>query len=187
MSIATSLQALQKAKTDIANAITQMDGVVSSGDGFADFAACIGTIPQGSTAPVNFEIHRVNVPTTLTGSGKDLLTGSQFIKDHINDEGFAVTIINVTPLPWGTAGVCFAYRGNRPICVKASSGGYYYGVKTYSGGSSVGNQSSGNPFPTAEWNGHPNADSTGRLYVNCNSTNGAYPAGDYLIVLAVVE
>ena len=185
MSIATSLQALQKAKTDIATAITQMDGVVGNGDGFADFAACIETIPQGS--PVSVEIHRITIQTALTGTGKNLLTGSQFIKDHYGDIGFTVAVINVTPLTWGTAGVGFAYRGNRPMLAKASSGGYYYGTKAYSSGSAVGFQATGADFSTAEWNGHLNVDSTGRLYVNCNTTNGAYQAGEYIIMLAVIE
>ena len=187
MSIATSLQALQKAKTDIANAITQMDGVVGSGDGFADFAACIGTIPQGSTAPVNFEIHRVNVPTTLTGSGKDLLTGSQFIKDHLNDEGFMVLIVRASYVPTGTAGVGIVYRGNRPLIEKIGGGGYYYGVKHQTNGTTAGTQLTSAKFPTAEWNGFHNVDSTGRLYVNCNTTSGVFLAGDYLIMLAVME
>ena len=190
MSIATALQALQTAKANIASAITQRGGTVNSGDGFADFAACIGTIPQGSSepsAPTNFEIHQVKISTNLTGSGQTLLSGVQFIKDHINDAGFMVMIIPIALLATGTAGVGFAYRGNRPICEKIGGGGYYYGVKTGSSGSSVSNQNSGNPLKTAEWNGFPSVDSTGRLYVNCNTTSGAYPAGDYLVMLAVLE
>lgn len=48
MSIATSLAALQQAKTDIAAAITNKGGTVNTGDGFADFAADIATISAGS-------------------------------------------------------------------------------------------------------------------------------------------
>lgn len=190
MTIATALQALQQAKTNIASAITQRGGTVNSGDGFSDFAACVATIPQGSSAPstpVNFEVHKVKVSTKLTGSGQTLLSGVQFIKDHFNDPGFMVIIMPVTTLPTGTAGVGFAQRGNRPICEKIGGGGYYYGVKTGSNGTSVSNQNSGNPLTTAEWNGFPSVDSTGRFYVNCNTTSGSYPAGDYLIMLAVME
>lgn len=190
MSIATALQALQKARTDIANAITQRNGTVNSGDGFVDFAACIATIPQGSSEPItpsNFEIHKVTVSSALTGSGKTLLSGVQFIKDHINDDGFMVIIVPITAVPTGTSGVGFAYRGNRPMCEKIGGGGYYYGIKTGSNGTSITNQNSGNPLTTAEWNGFPSVESNGRLYVNCNTTSGAYPAGDYLVMLAVLE
>lgn len=47
MSIATQISALQQDKTDIATAITNKGGTVSSGDGFDDFAADIATIPSG--------------------------------------------------------------------------------------------------------------------------------------------
>lgn len=49
MSIATSLTALQIAKTNIANAITDKGGTVASGDGFLDFASDIATIPTSSS------------------------------------------------------------------------------------------------------------------------------------------
>lgn len=193
MSIATALQALQQAKTNIASAITQRGGTVNSGDGFSDFAACIATIPQGSTepsepvipsVPVNFEVHRVTVSTTLTGSNKTLLSNVQFIKDHMNDEGFAVIIINVTPIPYGTSGVGFVYRGNRPICGRSS--GYYYGAKVYGSGTSQGAQLTSNPFSATEWNGFPGVTATGNLFVNCNTTTGAYIPGEYLVMLAVI-
>lgn len=48
MSIATSLAALQQAKTDIASAITNKGGTVNTGDGFADFAAAVTAIPAGT-------------------------------------------------------------------------------------------------------------------------------------------
>lgn len=51
MSISSSLTALQAAKTNIAAAITAKGGTVNEGDGFADFAADIGTISGGGTMP----------------------------------------------------------------------------------------------------------------------------------------
>ena len=47
MSIASSLEALAQAKTDIANAITQQGGTVGADDGMTSFAADILTIPTG--------------------------------------------------------------------------------------------------------------------------------------------
>ena len=47
MSIATSLQRLQAAKTAITNAIIAKGGTVTQGDGYEDFPSDIATIPQG--------------------------------------------------------------------------------------------------------------------------------------------
>lgn len=49
--IAQSITALATAKSNIATAITNKGGTVNSGDGFADFAADIGTIPTGMSLP----------------------------------------------------------------------------------------------------------------------------------------
>ena len=56
MSISTSLAALKTAKTDIANAITAKGGTVNAGDGFADFAADVGTIPEGGGGSLDARI-----------------------------------------------------------------------------------------------------------------------------------
>jgi len=48
MSIADKITRLSTAKTNIANAITNKGGTVTSGDGFEDFATDIGTIPTSS-------------------------------------------------------------------------------------------------------------------------------------------
>ena len=47
MSIATNLQRLVTAKSDIADAITAKGGTVNQGDGFEEFPADIATIPEG--------------------------------------------------------------------------------------------------------------------------------------------
>ncbi|HMM05261.1 MAG TPA: hypothetical protein PKD52_01090 [Clostridiales bacterium] len=49
--IAQSLTALSTAKSNIAAAITNKGGTVQSGDGFADFAAAIATLPTGLPLP----------------------------------------------------------------------------------------------------------------------------------------
>ena len=48
MTIAQSLVALQNAKTDMANAITDKGVTLNEGDGFADFAAAIRSIKPPS-------------------------------------------------------------------------------------------------------------------------------------------
>lgn len=193
MSIAKALQALQTAKTDIANAIVAKNGVVNSGDGFSDFAACIGTIPQGSSepsdpvepTPSNFELHKITLSAALTASNSVLMTGVQFIKDHINDTGFTVAIIALTPPALTDKGIGFVQRGNRPLTEK--SGGYYYGAKLYTNGSSSINQLTATKLTSVEWNGFPNVDSTGKLFAHCNTSGSSFMAGDYLIMLAVLE
>lgn len=197
MSIATALQALQTAKIDIANAIIQKNGIVNSEDGFSDFAACIGTIPQTSgepsipsepiepSEPVNFEIHKITLSNDLTASNSVLMTDVQFIKDHINDEGFTVAIIALTPPAPTDKAIGYSMRGNRPLIQK--SGGYYYGVKFYANGSSPINQQTGKPLTETEWNGFPCVDATGKLFAHCNSSGNAFVAGDYLIMLAIIE
>lgn len=47
--IAQNLERLQDARDDIASAITNMGGTVTSGDGFEEFPADIATIPTGAT------------------------------------------------------------------------------------------------------------------------------------------
>ena len=54
MSIADNLQRLVIAKTDIANAITEMGGTVNTGDGFEEFPADIATIPTGGDIQVSW-------------------------------------------------------------------------------------------------------------------------------------
>lgn len=63
MSIATSLAALAQAKTDIADAITAQGGTVGAGDGFADFAADIGTIATG------YKVETAEETVTVAGVG----------------------------------------------------------------------------------------------------------------------
>lgn len=74
MSIASSLSALQTAKTDIAAAITQKGGTVASGDGMSDFAADILGIPAGTfskaelityTPAAQVNVSSVSFPHTL--------------------------------------------------------------------------------------------------------------------------
>lgn len=74
MSIASSLSALQTAKTDIAAAITQKGGTVASGDGMSDFAADILGIPAGAfskaelityTPAAQVNVSSVSFPHTL--------------------------------------------------------------------------------------------------------------------------
>ena len=60
MSISTSITALQTAKTNIANAITEKGGTVNAGDGFSDFATDIGTITGGGAPVVEAQFNDVN-------------------------------------------------------------------------------------------------------------------------------
>jgi len=60
MSILTEITRLQTAKSDIASAITAKGGTVNSGDGFSDFAADIGTIPTGGSAPLPSNITAID-------------------------------------------------------------------------------------------------------------------------------
>lgn len=64
MSIATSLTALQTAKSDIATAITAKGGTVNDGDGMSDFATDIATIPSGSGGEKTY--YKVTEDTALT-------------------------------------------------------------------------------------------------------------------------
>jgi len=72
MSIATSVTALQTAKSDIATAITTKGGTVNTGDGFSDFATDIGTIASGGSAgALPFSVSfasAVAVPKAIVGT-----------------------------------------------------------------------------------------------------------------------
>lgn len=55
MSIATNLQRLVTAKSDIADAITAKGGTVNQGDGFEEFAEDIASIPSGGSGEFAYE------------------------------------------------------------------------------------------------------------------------------------
>lgn len=68
MSIGSSLSALQTAKSDIATAITAAGGTVDAGDGFADFAADIATIPEGGGGVTASDVNFYDYNGTLVAS-----------------------------------------------------------------------------------------------------------------------
>lgn len=91
MSIASSLAALQAARDDIANAIAAMGGTVNEGDGFADFADDIGTIPSGGvteTEPkdVNFYDYNGVCVYAYTLEEAAGLTALPEAPDHSSDD-----------------------------------------------------------------------------------------------------
>lgn len=65
MSIATNLQRLVDAKSDIADAITAKGGTVNQGDGFEEFPADIASIPSGEN-PLKYGATPVRVSKDLT-------------------------------------------------------------------------------------------------------------------------
>ena len=119
MSIATSLAALAQAKTDIASAITAQGGTVGEGDGLADFAADIATIPTGYK--VETQVHELTsdaafidyTPVDITDIAGAILIYMPLSNYGDSHSGMAVNA-RVGDSQWG------AYRG--------STSATYYGV-----------------------------------------------------------
>lgn len=81
MSIATELtrlntnkEALTTAKTAIASAITTKGGTVASGDGFADFATDIASIPSGGGRDMTVTANQIKAYIIVSGLNKKLAT-----------------------------------------------------------------------------------------------------------------
>lgn len=90
MSIASSITALQTAKTNIAAAITAKGGTVNAGDGMSDFAEDIATIPTGgsqktqdialsSTRIIPFVSVQIDVIEQNTGSQDTEMTNAEIL------------------------------------------------------------------------------------------------------------
>lgn len=83
MSIYDNLQRLVTAKTNIANAITEMGGTVNTGDGFEAFSADIATIPTGlleNELPIHVDDINISPSSAVSSISK---TNTLYVIDFI--------------------------------------------------------------------------------------------------------
>lgn len=132
-----------------------------------------------------FEVHKITVASDLSSGYNVLLSNNQFIKDHYQDDGFVVTITPLTPPASGVAGqICYCYSANRPYCYTNDEDVCQIRVITnatavsFSRGTSKANEASYNGFLYVNSAGEVKMQNTASVVLN---------AGDYLIMLAVVE
>lgn len=134
-----------------------------------------------------------SIPITLssdvgngTAKNQAILTGNDFVKAHYADEGFFAVLLPLnatTAAPSGVAGM--VYHGNRALFTTKST---YYGVFLKSTGETA-NAAATTATTKISGNGYNvslRANSSGNinLYVAANYT---VPAGNYLLVLGLVE
>lgn len=132
------------------------------------------------------EVHRITIANDLTSGSHILLAGSDFVEEHRNKDGFVLSLTSLTPAAAGTPAVAFSRSCNRVLVQEGTykfsslcfySTGSGRSVKTQN---AMANQEVYNlSIPYAYGN-------NGDVYVNSSTT---YPllAGDYLLMLAVVE
>lgn len=106
MSIATNLQRLVDAKSDIAEAITAKGGTVNSGDGFEDFPDDIATIPSGGSVEYTDRVGRGTMDITSI-SKISQSPPKHYFPDHVINANSYV----LTSLPYSTSSSEKAFYG----------------------------------------------------------------------------
>lgn len=115
MSTADLINRLITAKNSIATKITSMGGTVTEGDGFEDFSADIGTIPQGSTEH-GYKKWTVTLPSEVSSGIVTFVEADPTIIQHCEDDNAIARITwegDSTTL--GTYRVSSASNANTPI------------------------------------------------------------------------
>ena len=83
MSIYDNLQRLVTAKTNIANAITEMGGTVNTGDGFEEFPADIATIHGGNKFEINVDDMSDSKSSVTSGNFTIIITKPAYLSNLI--------------------------------------------------------------------------------------------------------
>lgn len=140
-------------------------------------------------ASVLFEVHKITVSSDSPSAATPnyWLRNSEFVKQHCNDEGFAIQLISLQTFTDGHA-VSYGYNGNRQVI--DNGGNLITGFQLYhtsSGGINIKSESGGCINLSNKYTGIPYAKEDGSVLSIHSSGSSQLRAGDYLLILSVAE
>ena len=137
----------------------------------------------GQAAGALMEVHKITIASDLTSGYNALLTGNEFARKHLTDDGFYIQLISLTPIQVGTNSVCYSFNSNRPF-MRTKTPTDIYGVTHFvttttfnSSVATVNAQTSGQNLYATE---------QGDVKIHC-SGNVVLASGEYMLILGVAE
>ena len=151
----------------------------------ADYDAVYAAGQAAGGGGTLMEVHKITVASDLSSGYNVLLSNNQFIKDHYQDDGFVVTLTPLTPPTSGVNGqICYGYAANRPYLY--SDSGHCYKIRAVTTTTLVSFSRDNKKAYESSYDGILYVNSAGEVKMQ-NTASVVLNAGDYLIMLSVVE
>lgn len=154
----------------------------------ADYDAVYAAGQAAGGGGALMEVHKITIAEDNAGSANVAtwwLKDNDFVKKHYADPGFMLQLISLQAHAEGDC-VCYAYNGNRRMMALGESLVCGYRIsRTATNTSNVGTTTD-NCY-TGNYQGVPYAKSDGSVVSIHKTGSSALKAGDYLLVLSVVE